>query len=512
VIVNNAMFPLAPSYTGVQQLQQQFNTLQTQLATGEKASTLSGYGPNLSSALNLRSQISQLAGYDTNIGTVNLRLDTMNSVLSSLATVQTSTEQVASPGVYGTNNISLTTAPTQAQQNLDQVLASLNTDLNGHYLFGGSAVDQPPVASMDTIMNGSGSLAGFNTVAAQRLQADQGTDNMGRLTLSTTADTVTLGQDNTNFGYSLSGVTTSNPSAITLTQPSGTPPSLSVQFASQPTAGDTVGITLTLPDGSTDTMNLTAVAGTPAAGQFQVGADTSATAANFQAALQSSIQADTPTKLAAASNYAAAEGFFNGSGESVQRVAIDPVTNSYATATGYETAAQTASDTVQWYSGENSASSAASRASVSTKVDSTVNLNYGVEANESGITQLVRSLAVQAIQTYPTTDDATTAASQAKFDIIANDTQTDLSEASDSSPGSLTSIGVDLGLAQSTLSNLSDQHSAYSTQLQNIIANNEQADPNEVASELLQVQTQLEASYSAMSMVSQLQLANYLQL
>lgn len=508
--VNNTMFPLAPSYTGVQQLQQQFNTLQTQLATGEKASTLSGYGPNLSSALNLRAQISQLSGFDNNIGTVNLRLDTINSVLTNLSSVQDSTTQVASPGIYGTNNINLSTAPTQAQNNLDQVLSGLNTDLNGHYLFGGSAVDQPPVASLDTIMNGSGSLAGFKTVAAQRLQADQGTNNMGRLTLSTTADTVTLAQDNTTFGYSLSGVTTSDPSAITTTQPTGTPPSLSVQFASQPSAGDTVGVTLTLPDGSTDTLNLTATTGTPGAGQFQIGADTATTAANFQTALQGSIQADTPTKLAAASNYAAAENFFNGSGESVQRVAIDPVTNSYATATGYESASQTASDTVQWYTGENSATSSASRASVTTKVDGSASVNYGVQASENGISKLVRSLAVQAIQTYPTTDDATTAASQAKFDIVANDTQSALSGAQDGQPGSLTSIGVDLGLAQSTLKNLSDQHSAYSTQLQNIIANNEQADPNQVASELLQVQTQLQASYSAMSMVSQLQLANYL--
>ena len=50
------------------------------------------------------------------------------------------------------------------------------------------------------------------------------------------------------------------------------------------------------------------------------------------------------------------------------------------------------------------------RSSVSTKVDSSVNVNYGVQASEEGFTSLVRSLAVQSIQTYPTTDAATTAA------------------------------------------------------------------------------------------------------
>jgi flagellin-like hook-associated protein FlgL len=509
VNVNTTMFPLAPAYTGVQQLQQQFNTLQTQLATGQKASTLSGYGTNLFSALNLRSQLSQVASYDTNISTVNLRINAINSVLSSLTNVSSSTTSIAQPGVYGTNNANLATAPNQASLNLDQVLSSLNTSLNGHYLFGGSVVDQPPVASMDTIMNGSGSLAGFKTIAAQRLEADEGTDQMGRLDLTAATDTVTLAQDNSNFGYVPSGATTSDPSAITITQPAGTPPSMSLQFTGQPADGDTVGITLNLPDGSTDTINLTATTGTPKAGQFQIGGDTTATAANFQAALKSAIQADTPTKLAAASNVAAAANFFNSSGQAVQRAAVGP-DGTYATATGFETPSQTASDTVQWYTGENSTSSAGARSSVTTKVDSTVKVTYGVEANEQGIAQLVRSLAVQAIQTYPTTDDATTSASQAKFDIIASDTQSALSGANASAPGSLTAIGVDLGLAQVTLKNLTDQHTSYSTQLQNIIANNEQADPNQVASELLQVQTQLQASYSAMAMVSQLQLANYL--
>jgi flagellar hook-associated protein 3 FlgL len=509
VNVNNTMFPLAPSYTGVQQLQQQFNTLQTQLSTGLKSSTLSGLGSSLSSDLNVRSQLSQIGSYDNNINTVNLRLNTINTVLTGLTSVKAAAVTASTPGVYGTNNINLTTAPTQAQQELDQVLSSLNTDLNGHYLFGGGVVDQPPVGTMDTIMNGSGSLAGFKTVAAQRLQADEGTNNMGRLALSTTADTVSLAQDNTNFGYTPTGVTTSDPSAITVTTPTGTPPSLSVQFASQPAAGDTVSVTLGLPDGTSTSLNMTAVTGTPAnPGEFQIGADTATTAANFQAAMTSSIQSTTPSTLAAASNYAAANNFFSGSGQTVQRVAIDPVGGTYATATGYETDAQTASDTVQWYTGENSATNA--RASVSTKVDSSVNVNYGVEANEEGFTNLVRSLAVQSIQTYPTTDAATTAASQAKFDAIAGGQTSMLSEADDSTPGSLTSIGVDLGLAQSTLSNLSDQHASYSTQLQDIVSNAENSDPNEVASEILQVQTQLEASYSVMSMVSQLQLANYL--
>jgi flagellin-like hook-associated protein FlgL len=364
-------------------------------------------------------------------------------------------------------------------------------------------------------MNGSGALAGFKTVAAERLQADQGADGLGRLKFTTppaAPDTVTLAEDGAHpFGLKLTGVTSASAgSAFTLTQPTGTPPnSVAIQVASQPADGDTVTLGLKLPDGTTDSISLKAVSGTPSnPGEFQIGADTAATASNLQAALQSALQYEGQTKLAVASNYAAANGFFNGQGQGVQRVAIDSATNSYYAATGYETPAQAASDTVQWYTGEDS--NGAARQSVSTKVDDSINVYYGVEGNESGFTQLVRSLAVQSIQTYPTTDDATTAISQAKYDAVAAGQISNLTAANSSQPGSLASIGVDLGLTQATLKNLSDQHTAYGAQLQNVLDNAENADPNEVASALLELQTRLSASYSATAMISQLQLVNYL--
>ena len=509
MIVGNSMFALPASYNSISTLQNQLNTLQTQLATGQKASDLADMGSTRFTDLTVRSNLTRLSAYDTNINTVNLRLDTMNQVLSSLGSINTSAQSASTAGSYGTNNINLATAPSVASQQLDTVLSNLNTDLNGHYLFGGGATENPPVVSMDTALNGSGALAGFKTVAAQRLQADQGADGLGRLTLGTTADTTTVSEDGAHpFGFKLSSVSSAS-TAVTLTQPTGSPASLSVQFTTQPAAGDTVAIGLKIPDGTTDTVNMTAVTGTPAnPGEFQIGATTSDTATNFQAALTSSLQTEGSTKLAVASNYAAATNFFNGQGQGVQRVAIDSGTNSYYTATGYETPAQTASDTVQWYQGEDS--NGAARQSVSTKVDDNTNISYGAEADEFGTTQLVRALAVQSIQTYPTTDAATTKTSQAKFDAVANGQQTLLSGSNDGVAGSIASVGVDLGLAQSTLKDLSDRHSAYSAQLQDVLSNAETADPNLVATELLDLQTRLSASYTATAMISQLQLANYL--
>jgi flagellin-like hook-associated protein FlgL len=509
VIVNNPTFPLPPSYSGIKQLQTQLDTLQTQLATGQKASTLADMGNTRFTDLTVRSQLSRMTGYDQNIGTVNLRLNMMNQVLTSLTTVNADASSAWSPGSYGTDNINLTTAPTTAQTQLDDVLSSLNTDINGHYLFGGGVTSTAPVATTDAALNGAGGKSGFKTVAAQRLQADQGADGLGRLTLATTGDTVTVAEDGVHpFGFKLGSVATSS-TAFTVTQPTGSPASASVQVATQPADGDNLTLGLNLPDGTTDEVTLKAVSGTPQnPGEFQIGATTADTAANMSAALQSSLQTEGSTTLAVASNYEAANNFFNGQGQSVQRVAVDSATNTYYAATGYESAAQTANDTVSWYTGEDSNGNA--RASVSTKVDDTTNVNYGVEANEAGFTQLVRSLAVQSIQTYPSSTDAETNASQAKFDAVAVGQQKNLSAANDSTAGSIASITVDLGLAQTTLGDLSDRHSAYSAQLQDVLSNDETADPNEIASELLELQTRLSASYSATAMISQLQLVNYL--
>jgi flagellar hook-associated protein 3 FlgL len=509
MIVNNSMYPLPASYSGISKLQDQFANLQIQLATGDKAATLAEMGTTRFTDLTVRARMTRMTAYDGNISKVNLRIDMMNQVLNSISTLTANARSGSTPGAYGSNNTNLGTAPTSAQTRLDQVLSSLNTDINGHYLFGGGATDHPPVASVDDVLTGANGLDGYATVAAQRLQADQGASGLGRLTLSAATDTVTVTEDGAHpFGFKLATLG-SGSGAVALTAPSGSPASLAVKFTSLPAAGDLVTVGLAMPDGTTDSVALKAVSGTPVnPGEYQIGADTTATAANFKAALQTSLQTDGQTKLAAASNLQAANDFFNGQGTVTKRVAVDTGTNTFYAATGYETAAQTKATTVQWYTGQDS--NGAARTSVSTKVDDTANVNYGVEANEIGFTKLVRSLAVQSIQTYPTTTPAQTAISQAKYDAVASAQVTNLTASQTGTAGSIASIIVDLDLSQTTLKDLTTRHTAYSAQLQTVLTDAEAADPSTVASALLELQTRLSASYSATAMISHLQLVDYL--
>jgi flagellin-like hook-associated protein FlgL len=224
-----------------------------------------------------------------------------------------------------------------------------------------------------------------------------------------------------------------------------------------------VSIGIKLPDGSTDSLVMTAVAGAPTKpGEYQIGVDPNTTAANFNAALQTSLQTETQSKMPAASGavYAA--------------------------------------------TGQNA------RGSVTAKIDDGTTVNYGVEANEAGTVGLIRSLAVQSIQTYPTTTSATTDISKAKFDAIADGQLNRLSAANDSKPGSLATVAVDLGLTQKTVSDTSARHSAYAAQLQTVLSNAEVADPTQVTEALLQLQTRLQASYQATAIIGQLQLSNYI--
>ncbi|HVX56849.1 MAG TPA: hypothetical protein VHA37_03895, partial [Candidatus Saccharimonadales bacterium] len=281
------------------------------------------------------------------------------------------------------------------------------------------------------------------------------------------------------------------------------------------------------PDGTTDKITLTATdSATPGPGEFSIAPTdptttppTAATPADissrFQAALSASIKNESQTTLAVASNFKASSDFFYSAGGAPQR--IDGGTPpDFANATGYLSQQDALNETVQWYTGDNQSQTNA-RGTVTTKVDDSTSVNYGVQANEYGFTQLIRSLAVQSIQTYPSDDtvaagDTTSALDKSKvrYDAVAARVNTNLSTNQDGQAGSLAAIGVDLGLTQTTLKDLSSQHTSYGAQLQGVLSDAETADPNEVVSALLDLQTRLSASYSAVAMLSQLQLANYL--
>lgn len=495
-IVGKSMFPLQSNFTSISQIQSRLSSLQTQLGTGQKASTLAGMGDSRGLSLQLRARLSAIEGYQQSIATVNVRLGVMDQVIGRLDAIEASQRISATPGAYGTGNINLTTVTSTSKSRLDEVLAVLNSDAGGRYLFGGDKTDTRPVATVSAILDGENGKAGFRTVVSERSAADAGLDGRGRVTVGASGDTATLSEDGAHpFGFKLGAVSSSGAN-VTLAQPNGTAPqSVSVRFDAQPVAGQTVTIGLTLPDGSSEAVTLTAVTGPPGPGEFQVGADPGATAGNFADALGARLEALGSTALAAASSHAAAENFFNGQNEQVMRVAGGPPATSLVAATD--------ATTVMWYRGADATDA---RGSVGAKVDDGSVVRYGVQANEAGIVNLVRSLAAMSVETFPAADPT----SQDRFDAMASRQIGRLSEGNNSMPGSIEVIAVDLGMARATAGNAAERLTAFTGQVQNMLADAETVDLEAVAMEILSAKTRLEASYAATSMVAQLSLVNFM--
>ncbi len=325
-----------------------------------------------------------------------------------------------------------------------------------------------------------------------------GTATTGMSSANPSLDIVAIKEDGAHpFGFKLSTLSSTS-SAVSLTSPNGTPSSLEVQFTGTLTSGETINIGLTLPDGESHTIEFKAVSGVPsAAGEFQIDADVNITAANFSQAINDELLRLKNTILEASSTYAAADNFFNAQGDDIMRVDGPPFDSATALI------AATPANTVDWYVGEDSANA---RQSVRGRVDESTTVNYGVQANETGILDLVRALAALSVEDYPAGDSS----ANDRFNEMTSKQLTRLAESNNSKAGSIELISLELGIAKATSGNAKERHVNYQVQLANMLAEIEEAPIEEVAMELLSLQTRLQASYQTMSVVSQLTLVNFI--
>lgn len=308
---------------------------------------------------------------------------------------------------------------------------------------------------------------------------------LGRLQISTAGGTVTLGEkapSSAQYGFQISAVS-ADTANIDTTYTAANPSSVSVAFTAVPAAGESVNVTLNQPDGTTRTVALTAVVGKAGPGQFSIGADVNATAANFSSALNIVV---TEAAMAAEGN---------------------------------------------------------PRQSVTAQVDDATRVSYGMEANESGFLRLMRTMASMTVEQYPTeesiraTHEPARLAAMAlpdgplrvaaledyekaittdlrsamgRFDAMAIRQQSALSESHNSEGGSIEILTMELGVARNTLNTSTKRHTDYKAQLDNLLSDVETVSKEDVAMEILALQTRLQASYQVTSMVSQLSLVNFI--
>ncbi len=626
--ITNSLFPIGGAYPYVKKLNESLQQLQVQLATQEKAQTLSQLGSNRVYDLTLRSRLSRLDAFRANIDTATLRLDFLDNSMTRLAEIQSDSRGSLSASGVGEDGIEIASASEIAYNRLDEIMAILNGDLNGRYMFAGNRTDSEPVVNAKILIDGDSSRAGLKTMISERKRADAGglaaygdaANGIGRLVVDRTAvtstavtDTVTL-SDSVNPGDpTIASVSTNandvgGSGAVTITPAGGAPAPANVQFTGAPNPGETVtvrmqyanstadfvftavtadppglgeftiggtpdenaanlqaavdkmfhpssvtlaedgdhsfgikldgattdslGISIaeqttaqphvlqmtvdaqpsegqkvkisyTLPDGSKSSFELVAThSSPPARGEFEIGADTDTTAANIGSAITTQLDYVRQTDLAAASANKATEEFITTDGSPPKRVDGPPFDSATQQIDG---TLANGKDTVVWYSGETAAGNAA-RQTAGARVDESTTAYFGVLGNEAGIVDLIRANAVIAAETF----SAEEVGGADRYQATASRQVARIAAANNGRSGSISVISLELGLSRAKVGSAAERHAAYGGQLETMLSSIESVDVNEVAMQLLAVRTNLEASYQTMSRLSQLSLVNYL--
>ena len=159
-------------------------------------------------------------------------------------------------------------------------------------------------------------------------------------------------------------------------------------------------------------------------------------------------------------------------------------------------------NTVAWYTGNSGPGSALSSATA--QIDTGITIQYGAQANESAIRSQLQSIAVySAFTTSPTGTN-----SAAQIAALSQSIATNLTP----QPGQQTieEIQSQFAAAQTVMTDTSARQAQSQTMLQNMVTNTETVSTQTVATEILALQTSLQASYQTTSMMSQLTLTKYL--
>jgi flagellar hook-associated protein 3 FlgL len=602
----------------------QLTTLQSQLTTGKKSTSYSGMGANEGFAIAARSQIANISAFTDTMTSINTDIGVANTGLQSMVDIGTTMLNSANSSAQTLNSAGQSIAQQTAYSQLSSMLGIVNMQAGDRYLFSGAAINTPSVASIDNILNGTTTQAGLKQVIAERQQADLGATGLGRLVISTpvaTPTSVQVAEDvaGSPFGLKLSAVS-STLTGATVTGPTGSPSAISVDLGpANPNDGDQLSFAFKLPDGTTESIKLTASSATPPpAGSFAIVAGNSTTtAANLNTALTNAISTLANTSLVAASAVEAGNDFFNTTGtatgsvvnnklatpitgatllsgaagtdsltasfaagdtitvngtpitfvasgaagnqlnvtDSVQTLLskIDSitgtstpstisggvislhtdnaaslsVTSSKATAfaalgfpatataavpplrvgsvpfaTATSLVSGTPANTITWYTGE--AGSGPARATAVSRVDQSVTVQYGMRANEQAIRSQLQTLAVfAAVTTSPTNANAA-------LQVRALSERVAQNLAPQTGRQTIEDIQSDLAAAQMTMKNAQSRQTTAQGMLQSIIDQAESVSSDQVASQILALQTNLQASYQTTAMLAKLSLTKFL--
>src|SRR5579871_1789582 len=170
----------------VQNINNQLSNLSVQLSSQTKSTNYAGMGVNEGFAIAARAQLANISAFSTTMTNVNTVISAANTGLQSLSQIAGQVQSNASSSPQNLTSTGQTIGQQNALSELSAMVGILNTQVGNRYIFSGTAINTPALASADDILNGTTTQAGLKQTIAERLQADQGTGT-GRLTITAPA-------------------------------------------------------------------------------------------------------------------------------------------------------------------------------------------------------------------------------------------------------------------------------------------------------------------------------------
>jgi hypothetical protein len=143
---------------------------------------------------------------------------------------------------------------------------------------------------------------------------------------------------------------------------------------------------------------------------------------------------------------------------------------------------------------------------VTARIDRTTVVPYGVRANEQGLRSVIENVAVFAAMTFTPGNPNNTAA----YSALGQRVSLALNVQPGAGVQTSQSIETELANAQNSITATTSQQQQTQATLQNFIQGITGVSNETVASEILTLQTQLQASLQTTAMLSKLSLVNYL--
>lgn len=478
-------------------LRQSLEQESLRFSSGMRSTNYAGLGSDVSTSLKLHDRLSSISTFSDLISSAQTEINFSAQSLTSITALIDSINSGPLSLAGGSDKIGRTTAKSSIQTQFSSLVSYLRTQGPSGYVFGGEIDANPPVAESDILLNGSGNKAGLLQLFDERFAADSGPDDLGRLSVTTSGNQVSISEEASGlpFGLKLSSVD-SDLTHVNVTQASGSPQTESLTFSGQPTVGDIVTLKFGLPDGSTSSITLRAATAT-GAGQFAIGATTSDTALNFQNSLKSTIASLVSSDLASASAIYTAKNFFSADANNPpERISGTPLSSATHVVSG------TSANTVIWYTGKSDTNDP--RTDRSIRIGDEISVYLGVRANEKGFQSALSGVAATWIMTQRFSSDETTAANQMtsirqRASQLSNAGKTDVQE-----------IVASIAASQNVTKQISDQNNSVRSLLQRRLAEVEGVNSEETAAMISSLTTQLQASYQVTSKLLNLSLSSYI--